>query len=244
MQLTALLPMKGNSERIPNKNIRPFAGKPLFCHIMETLTSCPCISEVLLNTDSPRIAEMGRRFSKVRIIDRPQSLCGDMVPMNDIIAHDLQFAETEHILQTHSTNPLLTLTSLEKCIEMYAAGLQTHDSLFSVTKWQTRFYWPDGTPVNHNPLELLRTQDLPALYEENSCIYLFSQKSFQEAGGRRIGKRPAMFPLSSLESVDIDVEEDFALAEILAIRKNNAQQHGKKDIPHQLDMENLLPVHS
>jgi CMP-N-acetylneuraminic acid synthetase len=72
--------------------------------------------------------------------------------------------------------------------------------------------------VNHNPRELLRTQDLPALYEENSCLYVFSRESFKKSENRRIGNIPLMFPISSLEAVDIDEEEDFVLAEMLALK--------------------------
>ena len=220
--VTALLPMKNNSQRVPNKNIRLFADKPLFFHIVETLSGCNSIETVLINTDSSRIAEMAKTFPKVRIIQRPQDICGDMVPMNSIINHDLAFAETEHILQTHATNPLLSPASVERAIDMYFSGLNVYDSLFTVTKWQTRFYWQDGTPVNHNPKELLQTQDLPALYEENSCLYLFSQSGFKAAGNKRIGNNPQMFPLSALEAIDIDEEEDFVLAELMAMRLKRA----------------------
>jgi CMP-N-acetylneuraminic acid synthetase len=210
--------MKGNSERVPNKNIRAFAGKPLLFHILDALVACPVIEAILVNTDSDKIAGLAQSRAKVRVLERPAGLRGDMVPMNDIIAHDLRFASTEHVLQTHSTNPLLKTGSIEMGIAAYFDALDKHDSLFSVTRWQTRFYWENGSPVNHDPKELLRTQDLHALYEENSCLYVFSRKSFREAGNRRIGNAPLMFPLSSLEAVDIDEEEDFVLAEMLALK--------------------------
>ena len=223
-RVTALLPMKDNSQRVPNKNIRLFDGKPLFFHIIETLSDCKSIGSVLINTDSVRIAELAKTFSKVRIIQRPQDICGDTVPMNSIINHDLAFAETEHILQTHATNPLLSPASVERAIDMYFSGLDVYDSLFTVTKRQTRFYWQDGTPVNHSPKELLQTQDLPALYEENSCLYVFSQNGFRAAGNRRIGNTPQMFPLNALEAIDIDEEEDFVLAELIAMQLKRIRQ--------------------
>ena len=213
--VTALMPMKGNSERVPNKNIRPFSGKPLFHMVLTQLEACPLIESIIINTDSEKIMELASPFSKVRLLRRPEHICGDHVPMNDIIAHDVSFVETEHILQTHSTNPLLTLPTLTEAIQSYFETISQYDSLFSVTVWQSRFYTEDGTPLNHNPNELLRTQDLPLLCEENSCMYIFSKKSFLEAGNRRIGLRPRMFLMNKLESVDIDNEEDFILAETL-----------------------------
>ena len=216
MKITALLPMKGHSERVPNKNMRLFAGRPLYHCVAEVLEASSYVSVFVINTDSPIITEDAlRHFSKVRIVDRPKKLQGDLVPMNDIIAHDLSVKKGEYFLQTHSTNPLLTVRTLESAIEEYFRNLDTFDSLFSVTRLQTRLYWQSGEPVNHNPLELLRTQDLPPVFEENSNFYLFSAASFKSAGNKRIGLKPRMFELNKLEAIDIDDEEDFRLAELL-----------------------------
>jgi CMP-N-acetylneuraminic acid synthetase len=216
MKITALLPMKGHSERVPNKNMRLFAGNPLYHCIARVLEDSPLISSIVINTDSPVIAkDAEKHFSKVRIVNRPENLQGDMVPMNDIIGYDISVCEEEHFVQTHSTNPLLKRETLEKGIASYFDKLTTYDSVFSVTKLQTRLYWESGEPVNHNPRELLRTQDLPSLFEENSNFFIFSRSSFQAAGQKRIGVNPFMLPMDKLEALDIDEEEDFVLAETL-----------------------------
>jgi CMP-N-acetylneuraminic acid synthetase len=141
--------------------------------------------------------------------------------MNDIIAYDLSKIEDNHFLQTHSTNPLLTRETLERAIKEYFNTLPEYDSLFSVSKIQSRFYWVSGEPVNHNPQELLRTQDLPPLFEENSNFYMFSKKSFADAGGARIGLKPQMFEINKLEAVDIDEPEDWEIAESLYRKRAN-----------------------
>ena len=216
MKVIALLPMKGHSERVPNKNIRLFAGRPLYHRVAKVLDSSPFVEAIVINTDSEIIAEDATKFfPKVKIIERPMALRGDLVPMNDIIAHDLSVCQGEHFLQTHSTNPLLTQETLEQAIQEYFNSLEAYDSLFSVTKIQSRLYWVSGEPVNHNPHELLRTQDLPPLFEENSNLYLFSKASFAAAGNKRIGRKPKMFTMNKLEAIDIDEEEDFRLAEAL-----------------------------
>lgn len=216
MSVFALLPMKGHSERVPNKNMRMFNGRPLYHCVAEVMEKSSHISEFIIDTDSQSIAEDAvKHFSKVRIIERPIELRGDFVPMNDIIAHDISISDSDHFLQTHSTNPLLTAKTIEAAINIYFNSLNHHDSLFSVTRWQTRLYWQSGEPVNHNPLELLRTQDLPPVFEENSNFYLFSRSSFAAAGNKRIGLKPRMYEMNKLEAVDIDEEEDFRIAEIL-----------------------------
>jgi len=214
MKITALLPMKKHSERISKKNLRLFSGYPLYHMIARVLTESSYVDKIIINTDCPAIAEDAlQNFFKVVIHERPLSLRGDMVPMNDIIGFDISRSPSEHFLQTHSTNPLLTRETLEQAIETYFGNLAQYDSLFSVSRLQTRLYLESGKPVNHDPAILLRTQDLPPLFEENSNIYIFSKSSFQEAGKRRIGVRPKLFEMNKLEAIDIDEEEDFIIAE-------------------------------
>ncbi len=216
MKLTALLPMKGHSERVPNKNMKTFAGKPLYHSIMGTLLKSKYIEKVVINTDSEHIAQDGlKHFERVQIIWRSKEIQGDFVSMNDIIAYDLGQVKADHFLQTHSTNPLIGVETLHKAIKTYLNNLDKYDSLFSVTPLQTRLYWQDGRPVNHNPKKLVRTQELPPIFEENSNFYIFSRMSFHEAGRNRIGLKPQIFEVDKLEAIDIDDAQDFELAEIL-----------------------------
>ncbi len=216
MTVTALLPMKGHSERVPNKNLREMCGKPLFFHVAATLQDCPAVDRIIINTDSEQIAEKAESiFSKVEVHWRPEAIQGDMVSMNRIIEDDLNRDGGEHYLQTHSTNPLLSVDTVEKAVSAYFKSLEQHDSLFTVTRLQGRLYWESGEPVNHDPRELLRTQDLPPLFEENSLLFVFSKRSFAANDGNRIGVKPLMFPTPPLESIDIDEEHDFILAQTL-----------------------------
>ena len=220
--IVALVPMKGHSERVPNKNLRPFCGKPL-CHwIIHSLQKSHYVKDIVVNTDSQKIAEnIHQNFNGVKIIDRPDKIRGDFVSMNTIIAYDLSQLSGEHFLQTHSTNPLLNTETIDRAIALYFRNLGTHDSLFTVTRHNARFYWGDGNPINHDPQELIRTQDLPPIFEENSSLYIFSRESFKQSGGKRIGLKPYMFEISKFEAVDIDEEDDFQLAELLCQAKLN-----------------------
>ena len=215
-EVIALVPMKDHSERVPGKNMRPFCGRPLFHWIIRSLQNSKYITGIVIDTDSEVIAEDAlKHFDRVSTLDRPEDVRGDFVSMNIIITYDLSQIGSEHFLQTHSTNPLLTTATIDKAIECYFESLETYDSLFSVTRHQVRLYWQDGRPINHNPLEMRRTQDLPPIYEENSCLYIFSRTSFSQSGNRRIGLRPQMFEMNKFEAIDIDEEQDFKLAEIV-----------------------------
>ena len=221
--ITALVPMKGHSERVPGKNLRAMCNKPLFYWILNALSKSKFIDRIVVNTDSLEITRETTALFDVTIIDRPVHLQGDYFVANDLIAYDLaQFPDADYFLQTHSTNPLLKTETIDRAIEAFFRQ-NKHDSLFSVTELHTRLYWSVGTPVNHDPSKLTRTQDLEPIYEENSCLYIFSRESFNTKKNR-IGESPMMFPIDRFEAVDIDEEYDFILAEsILSARLGKSE---------------------
>ncbi len=214
-EINALVPMRHHSQRVPEKNFRLLAGKPLYTYILSTLLRVPEISRIYVNTDSPVLKEgIPARFPSVHILERPEALSGDEVSMNKIIEHDTGLVSSDYYLQTHSTNPLLKPQTISRAIEAFLTQKEVFDSLFSVTKLQTRLYNQQGAALNHNPGELIQTQDLPPVYEENSCLYLFSKSSL-EANQHRIGRSPLMFEIDPEEAWDIDTMTDFMIVEFL-----------------------------
>lgn len=215
MKLVSLVPMRHHSQRVPGKNYRDLAGKPLYQHIIETLLAVPEINEIVVDTDSdPVMNGLRENFPQVKIINRPEHLRADDMPMNEILIHDTEQYPADFYLQTHSTNPLLKTETVSRAIKSLLANYPNKDSLFSVTRWQTRFYDKDGNAVNHNPQELIQTQDLPPMYEENSCIYIFTRENLITKR-HRISDNPLLFEIPRLEAVDIDEESDFQIADIL-----------------------------
>lgn len=213
--IVALVPMRHHSERVPGKNYRPLAGKPLFQHILDTLLSCPEITRIAVDTDSPVIINSLReQYPQVMIIERPEHLRADTIPMNEVLLHDTAQIPADLYLQTHSTNPLLRPQTISRAIHTLVEQYPTYDSLFSVTRMQTRLWDQLGRPVNHNPAILLRTQDLPPIYEENSCIYLFSRQTLEQRRNR-LGDRPYLFEIPAAEAWDIDEELDFQIADLI-----------------------------
>ena len=218
---TALVPMKAHSERVPSKNIRDLAGKPLFHWILGTLRDAETIGEIVVNTDSVRIADEAKALFGATVLWRPDHLLGDMVGIQPLIEWDLSKTEGELYLQTHSTNPLLRPETVDQCVAAFS-GQAAHDSLFTVTELRTRLYWPDGRPLNHDPDNMLRTQDLDPILEENSCVYVFTRAIFERLG-HRLGKNPLLLPISAEEAVDIDEPTDFDIAEgLMRLRVSGA----------------------
>jgi len=218
--LVALIPMRHHSERVPGKNYRNMAGRPLFTYILGELLQVPEILQIVVDTDSPVIMEGIRiHYPTVRLIERPLHLRADSVSTNQVLLHDVDQVPADYYLQTHCTNPLLQKKTIQCAIRSFFDSFPENDSLFSVTRYQTRLWDMNGHPVNHNPNELIRTQDLPPLYEENSCLYIFERETFIERGNR-LGDFPKLFEIEKIEALDIDNEIDFSMVECLIERRN------------------------
>lgn len=216
MKITALVPIKTHSERVPDKNFRLFNGVPLFTIVLHTLEQCPSIDRIIVNTDNETVKKyIQKNLTRTTAINRPKNLLGDLIVMNELIEHDIMLSENEHFFQTHCTNPLLNVKTVTNAINKYINSLQEFDSLFSVTKIQARTYWENGDPINHELKTMKRTQDLNAIFEENSNFFIFSKSSFNSSGKSRIGQRPQLFELNKIEAIDIDYEADFLLAELI-----------------------------
>ncbi|MFQ3192630.1 MAG: CMP-N-acetylneuraminic acid synthetase [Paraglaciecola sp.] len=211
-KIVVLLPMKANSSRVKGKNFREFCGKPLFRWILDSLLAVDEIDEVIINTDARAIlAENGLvDTDRIRIRDRHKDICGDDVSMNLVLADDLANVEADMYLMTHTTNPLLRPATIQKAIQEFTLAQRERnvDSLFTVNKIQTRFYRQDCSPINHDPDNLIPTQNLEPWYEENSNLYIFTRESFAKTQAR-IGKQPMMMVTPDMESSDIDTPDDW-----------------------------------
>ncbi len=218
MKFTALLPLKSESQRVPNKNFKTLNNKTLFMWVLEKLLLISEINQIIINTDA--IAKVKKKLGaninkKIYVKNRKNRLRGNKVPMNKIIEDDLKDAINENIIMTHATNPLLTKNFIHKCISTYKFSVKkNYDSLATFDQMFGRFFDHEFKPLNHKKGELIQTQDLKPLYFENSNLYLFSKKSFRKKKNR-IGDKPK-FVISPKEiSLDIDDKKDWKIAEKL-----------------------------
>ncbi|MEW6715885.1 MAG: acylneuraminate cytidylyltransferase family protein [Chloroflexota bacterium] len=225
-KIVALVPMRHHSQRVPGKNYRSLAGRPLFHYIIETLLDVSEISEVVVDTDSEPIIEgLHLHFPAVKIIPRPERLRADNISMNEILIYDATQVEADFYVQTHSTNPLLRAGTISRAIRTFLDSYPNHDSLFSVTRIQTRLWDQLGQPINHDPAVLIQTQDLPPIYQENSCLYIFTHQNLL-ARGNRLGERPMMLEIEAAEAWDIDEDLDFHICEFLyRLKANRKEKH-------------------
>jgi len=221
MKITAILPIKHNSTRVPGKNFRDMNGNPLFYYIIKTLLNVKEINNIVIDTNSPIIFEKVPELFKndmhrIILYERPKHLWPGDTPTNDLllnVINDLDL-DADYFIQTHVTNPLLKHSTISDAINAFINNKDKYESLFSVKTHHTRFYNKDGKDMNHNRYKLIPTQDLDPIYEENSCIYIFN-KDLLEKYKARIGSNALLFPMNDIESQDIDWEDDFIITEAL-----------------------------
>ena len=214
--ITALIPIKRNSQRIPNKNFLEINSKPLFFWIIDSLLNSEFVDEIVINYDDDyTLQEVSKYFDSIKFCKRPDKLLGDDISMNKIIESSLKDCTNETIIQVHTTSPLLKTKTIDKAIKFH---LDKKQDIFSVNKLYERFYDKDLTPINHDINNLVQTQDLEPSYVENSALYIFSKENFK-SNKNRINGNSNIFEISFPENIDIDNFEDFELARIF-LEKN------------------------
>ena len=209
--MIVFVPIKEESQRVPNKNFRMFDGEPLYKRCLLNLKDFT----VVVDTDSEKIlANIAEdpRLSHVTGFLRPVDLRGHEVPVNEIMQGFFSSRPgfyNEDVCQVHVTSPFLSITSLKGAQKFLETG--KHDSVVSCFYKQTRLWRKEkygSCPINHNPLRLEQTQDLPVYFEENSLFYMFRCADFLRTGSR-IGQNPFWFATGPIESLDIDTEADW-----------------------------------
>eukprot|EP00734_Pompholyxophrys_sp_LG126_P000058 Pompholyxophrys_sp_v1_NODE_3_length_18401_cov_4.332280.p3 type:complete len:488 gc:universal NODE_3_length_18401_cov_4.332280:1902-439(-) len=234
------IPIRHESQRVPGKNYRMLGDKPLYCHMIDTLLNMSEITGILVDTNSPIVKDgcvtAYGHSNKLRIIDRNPALCSADVSMNILIDNFLKTQcnsdskDDDNIyIQTHVTNPFLSADTIRSALNTFMDVRDIHDSLLTVNVIQSRLYDEQFKPINHKKGVLCQTQDLPKIYEDNSCLYLFTKKSFYK-NNDRIGSNPYYLPMHSKEeTVDIDWEEDFLMAKMyLALREERKSAQSRK----------------
>ncbi len=218
MNFISIVPIKYISTRVPGKNYRIMNGKPLYWWVLNTLSKLKNINQIIVNTDSKIIENYIKNdFPQITIYFRPKHLEGGHISTNLLLLDTIQSLKLTNpnnvFIQTHITNPLLSVDTINKCIIKYIENVK-NDSLFTVKQLQTRLYNKKWKAINHNIRELIPTQNLDPIYEENSCLYLFNYKIINKYK-HRIGKNPYLYVMDDIESSDIDYESDFILTEQL-----------------------------
>jgi CMP-N-acetylneuraminic acid synthetase len=211
MKTVAMVPIKMNSERVKDKNIRSFCdGKPLVRFILEALVGSKLIDDVYVYCSNNRIQKY--LIDGVKFLKRPEYLDLNTSNCNDIIREFMKEVEADYYVVSHATAPFTRTESIDRCIENVVDS-NLYDSAFTVERIQN-FMWSNGKPMNFDPDYFPRTQDLEPIYLETSGAFVFSRKVF-DTYNRRIGISPCLVEVNPMESCDIDTEYDMTVAQAL-----------------------------
>jgi len=211
MKIVAVVPMKLNNTRLPQKNTKSFTnGKPLCYHILSTLLTVDEIDEIYVYCSNPEIKKYIP--DGVKYLKRDESLDQDTTKMNEVLKAFSKDVPADIYVMTHATSPFVSAESIKKGI-LAVKSNEGWDSSFAAKKLQD-FLWKDGKPFNYSLDCIPRTQDLDPLYEETSGFYIYNYDVIAKQGNR-IGQKPYVVEVSEIESVDIDEPEDFVIADAI-----------------------------
>lgn len=210
MKTVAVVPMKLNNRRLPQKNTKCFTnGKPLCFYILSTLLEVEEIDEVYVYCSNPDIKEFIPEG--VHYLKRSESLDQDTTSMTEVLTCFTEEVPADIYVMTHTTAPFISRESIQKGLCAVVSG--EYDSSFAAKKLQD-FLWKDGKPFNYELDNIPRTQDLPAMYEETSGFYIYQREVMKDLH-RRIGNKPYIVEVGEIEAVDIDEPEDFMIADAI-----------------------------
>lgn len=208
MKIVAIVPMKLNNRRLPQKNTKRFTnGKPLCSYILSTLLEIDKIDEVYVYCSNPEIKEFIP--NKVKFLQRSESFDKDTTSMTEVLTCFTKEVPADIYVMTHTTAPFISKESIQKGLESVVSG--KYDSSFAAKKLQD-FLWMEGKPFNYTLDNIPRTQDLQPIYEETSGFYIYTHDVMTELH-RRIGENPFIVEIGEIESIDIDEAEDFIIAD-------------------------------
>jgi len=219
MQTIAVIPARGGSKGLVNKNIHPVAGLPLLAWTVLQARESSLVDRVFVTTDDPAIAEVARRYG-AGVIDRPSEISGDKASSESAIRHALDVVAVDHgivpgiVVFLQATSPLRKPGDIDRSIEVFRA--EGADSLISVTKADDLTIWECRddvwSSVNFDYRNRGMRQDRPAQYIENGSIYLFTPEVLRRHGNR-IGERLAVYTMEFWQTWEIDTIEEVDLVE-------------------------------
>jgi N-acylneuraminate cytidylyltransferase len=210
----AIIPARGGSKRLPNKNIILLNGIPLLAHsILYAQANSELIDAVYVSTEDAKIKEIALQYG-AKVMDRPTAISGDLEPTVSALKHVLQsIEEVENVVLLQPTNPLRPENLLVEAFEKFKSG--GYDSLFTVTQSHQKLGKIKGAAFEPFNYEIgQRSQDLEPLYFENGLLYITKAKAILE--DKIITENAFPYVVNSIfAKVDIDTQEDFDYAQYL-----------------------------
>jgi len=217
--ISAVIPAKKTSVRLPNKNMRPFKGTTLLGYKIKKLQECEEVGEIIVGSDCDEILAHAEQLGAIPV-KRPDEACDEEIcSANKMIGDLCGRIKTDVVVWTHCTNPNISPATYDHAIETFLNN-RNYDSLISVDLVQEHLWkdWGDMRyPLNYNPWAKEHTlaKDLSPLYKQNGAFFIQSHENALK-NSYFFGENPQLFLTDLSESTDINTEIDFKIAEFLA----------------------------
>ena len=213
MKTSYILPIKGASSRVKDKNIRPFADSTLMDIKLKVLEESGVADEILVSSDSDLVLEMASKYPSVRTHKRDEYYIIDSTPYSEVCEHLIGEAEGEHVIWTHVTSPLISSDTYRRAWETYEnLNPEKFDSVIGMKRLQIFLWNQHHQPVNYTTEKHVYSQYLDPLYMINNSFFIVPK----EVGLKRkfnYGFKPFTFETPDKEGIDIDWEDEFEYAE-------------------------------
>jgi CMP-N-acetylneuraminic acid synthetase len=210
--ITAVIPVRKDSQRVINKNLRLFNKKNLLIYKIEKLKQIKCIDQIIVNTDSEEAIKIAKDLS-VGFWRREDFYASSICTNSEFWSHIADTTDSEYIMFTNCTSPLVKIETYNNIFEKFEAIKNNNDSLNTVTE-EKNFLYLDNKAINFNPKKAPNSQDLPNIVKLNFAVNILSKKLMLTKKSV-IGDNPYFFKLDQMEGFDIDTFFDFEFAEYL-----------------------------
>ena len=211
--IKALIPVRAGSERVKNKNIRPFAGSNLLEIKIKQLQQINVLDGIIVNSDSDEMLEIAKNLG-VETFKRDPFYATSEISANQFYENIAKNFTGDVILLSNVTSPLIKTETIVKLIDIFSNLNPTEfDSLTTATNLK-EFLWKNNKPLNYDPRKKPRSQDLPNILSLNHAIGLMRKNTMIKYKDI-VGLKPLIIPIEKEEAIDIDNEIDFEFAEFM-----------------------------
>ena len=210
MKIAAFLPAKGNSERIPSKNLKLLNGKPLFLHTLEKICACDFIDEVYLDSDSDEILNYAP-YLRYKPLKRSANLANNKTDGHQLFYNEISQIDADIYIQILCTSPFISAETIKKGVDILMENVQ-YDSAVLMKK-EKEYLWKDGHPL-YNQFHIPNSGSLPDTIIESMGLYIVRSEVAHNMR-MRYGKNVYMLTADSIETVDVNYPDEFDLAEYI-----------------------------
>lgn len=222
MKIVAVIPIRTDSQRVKDKNLRPFADTTLLDYKIRTLQQVEELDGIIVNTNSDElVARINGQYagSKVRAQRREDYYASSECSGSEFFQHLGQVTDTDIFVYAPCTSPFIKPTTISQCVNLFLKEQGKECDCVSTVSSIKEFLWLDGKAINYNPRQAPNSQDLPDIMALNFGCTVTGRDSLI-ANRNIIGKKPKFIIDSDIEAIDIDTPLDFYIAEQLYIKLN------------------------